>query len=884
MNLMPFFSRTGCLLRNAVRRNQIDRELTEEVASFVELLTEKKMKEGMSETEARREAILEVGGVEQVKEEVRAGRTGFALETFLQDIRYGMRSLLKKPGFTLTAVIALALGIGANTAIFSVINGVLLRSLSYANPDGIVMLWERNFANATQQKNVVSPANFLDWQKQSTSFEQMAAIADQRVNLTGGKSEPEEIKAQFVSQTFFPALGVQPIIGRFFLPEEDRIGSDLVIVLSHQLWQNRFGGDPAIIGQQATISGRQRTIVGVMPTGFHFLDNQVKAWMPLALDPAINYREKTGRYLRVVARLKPTVTMQQAQSELTGIAKQLEQALPKYNTGWDVNVIPIHEQVVGEIRPILVVLFAAVAFVLLIACANVANLLLSRAASRQKELALRAALGASRVRLVRQMLTESVLLALLGGLLGVLLAFWGIQLLIGFGPDNIPRLNEITIDPRVLLFTFAVSLLTGLVFGLIPAVQASRPDLNDALKEGSRGSTGGRSGTFRNVFVVAEVSLALVLLVGAGLMIRSFLRLQAVETGFNPENVLTMRAQLPKKKYAEPQQILDFFKQAQDRIAALPGVQAVGAISYLPLTGGLASRDAFKITGQPAPAPGQEPGVEVRVITPSYFRAMGIPLLKGRLLDERDVKESRVLLINETMAKRYFAGVDPVGKQMEVFWDGSGPDEIVGVVGDIREGSLNKEPEPAIYWSHPRVPYSGMALVVRASGDASRLATAVQKEIRAIDPDQPVSDVRTMQQVIAKSIARPRFNTLLLTIFAGVALVLASVGLYGVMNYSATQRTHEVGIRMALGASRADIMRLVVGNGMVLTFAGIVIGLLASWGLTRVMTNLLFGITATDLPTFIGVSAVLAAVAFIANYIPARRATRVNPVIALRYE
>jgi putative ABC transport system permease protein len=843
------------------------------------------MKEGMNERDARRAAMVEVGGVEQVKEEVRAGRTGFAIETFFQDIRYGMRSLWKKPGFTLTAIIALALGIGANTAIFSVINGVLLRSLSYANPDRIVMLWERSVTSETTRlQNVVSPANFLDWQKQSTSFEHMAAVADQRVNLTGGAGEPEEIKAQFVSQPFFPALGVQPLVGRSFLPEEDRVGNDLVIILSHELWQTRFGSNPEIVGKQATISGRQRTIVGVMPPGFHFLDNQVKAWMPLALDPAINYREKTGRYLRVMARLKPAVTMQQAQGELTGIAKQLEQALPKYNTGWGVNVVPMHEQVVGEIRPVLVVLFAAVAFVLLIACANVANLLLSRAASRQKELALRAALGAGRMRLVRQMLTESVLLALMGAALGVLLAFWGIQLLIGFGPENIPRLNEISIDLRVLGFTFGISLLTGVLFGLIPALQASRPDLNDALKEGSRGSTGGRGRTFRNVFVVAEVALALVLLVGAGLMIRSFMRLQSVETGFNPENVLTMRLQLPRKKYADPHQIVDFFKQAQDRIAALPGVQAVGAISYLPLTGSLASRDAFRIVGQPAPAPGQEPGVEVRVITPTYFQAMGIPLLKGRLLNERDGKESRVLLINETMAKRYFAGVDPVGKQMEVFWDGSGPDEIVGVVGDIREGALNKEPEPAIYWSHPREPYSGMALVVRTSGDASRFGAAVQKEIRALDPDQPVADVRTMQQVIAKSIARPRFNTLLLTIFAGVALVLASVGLYGVMNYSATQRTHEVGIRMALGATRADIMRLVVGNGMLLTLTGIVIGVLASWALTRVMANLLFGITATDMPTFVAVSAVLATVALVANYIPARRATRVNPVIALRYE
>jgi putative ABC transport system permease protein len=880
---MSLFSKSGSLIRNTLRKGQVDRDLNEEVGSYVEMLTEKNMKEGMNEREARQAAMVEVGGIEQVKEEVRAGRTGFALETLLQDIRYGLRSLLKKPGFTLTAVIALALGIGANTAIFSVINGVLLRSLAYADPDRIVTLWEKSLTGGNQE-NVISPANFLDWQKQSTSFDAMAAVWDLRSNLTGGSDEPEEIKVQLVSVGFFSSLGVQPVIGRAFLPEEDKAGNNLVVILSYDLWQTRFGSDPQIIGRQATFNARQRTIVGVMPPGFHFLDSQVKAWMPLSLDPAVNYRETSGRYLRAVGRLKAGVTMQQAQAELAGIAKQLEQAYPTKNVGWGIRVVPIHEQIVGEIRPVLIVLLAAVAFVLLIACANVANLLLSRAAARHKELALRAALGASRLRLIRQMLTESVLLALMGGLLGVMLAVWGIRLLIAFGPDNIPRLNEITIDLGVLFFTFGVSLLTGLLFGLVPALQASRPDLNDALKEGGRGSTGGRSGTLRNAFIVAEVSLALVLLIGAGLMIRSFARLQSVETGLKAANVLTMRAQLPGKKYSEPHQIVDFYKQAQERIATIPGVQAVGAISYLPLTGGLASRDSFKIPGQPPPAPGQEPGVEVRVVTPTYFQAMGIPLLKGRLLNERDVKETRVLLINETMAKRYFPNTDPVGKQLEVMWDGSGADEIVGVVGDIREGALSKEPEPAIYWSHAREPYSGMALVVRASGDASRLSTAVQKEIRAIDPEQPIADVRTMEQVIARSIARPRFNTLLLSIFAGVALILASVGLYGVMNYSATQRTHEVGIRMALGATRSDIMKLVVGNGMMLTVIGIGIGVAAALILTRVMASLLFGITATDLPTFLGVSTVLAAVALIANYIPARRATRVNPVIALRYE
>jgi putative ABC transport system permease protein len=877
-----FFSRVASLLRNTAHRGEIEEELSEELNSYLELLTERNMKSGMTEEEARRAAQVEIAGVEQLKERVREARAGFGIETFMRDLRYGLRTLLKKPGFTLTAVIALALGIGANTAIFSVINGVLLRTLPYGEPGRIAMLWERN-ASLKSDKNVVSPANFLEWQKQSHSFSQMAAVADYPANLTGGGGEPEEIKAQFVSCDFFSTLGVQPVLGRTFTANEDRKGDDLVIVLSHQLWRNRFGADPAVLGKQATINGRQRTIIGVMPPGFHFLDPEVKAWMPLALNPAMNYWQVSGRYLRAVGRLKAGVSLQQAQAELTGISKQLEQAYPKYNTGWSVNLVPIHEQITGEIRPILLLLLAAVVFVLLIACANVANLLLSRAAGRQKEFALRAALGAGRMRLVRQMLTESVLLAMIGGVVGVVLAFWGVNWLLAFGPD-IPRLSEIGIDLRVLAFTLAISVTTGVLFGLIPALQASRPDLNDALKEGSRGSTCGRSRILRNVFVIAEVSLALVLLIGAGLMIRSLIRLQAVETGFKAENVLTMRLELPVKKYPKPQQVVAFYKQAQERIAALPGVQAIGAISYLPLTG-LASRDGFRIVGQPAPAPGEEPGVEVRIITPGYFRAMGIPLLKGRLLNERDGAEPRVLLINETMAKRYFANQDPLGKRIIVTWDGSGrQDEIVGVVGDIRESALEKEAEPAIYWPLPREANGGMALVIRGAGDTTALTTAVEKAIRGLDPDLPVADVRTMQQVISSSIARPRFNTMLFAIFAGVALVLAAVGLYGVMNYSATQRIHEIGIRMALGATRADIMRLVVGHGMVLTLIGIGVGVAASYGLTRVMQAFLFGVGATDAATFISVSALLIIVALVANYIPAHRATRVNPVIALRYE
>ncbi|HKP93560.1 MAG TPA: ABC transporter permease [Chthoniobacterales bacterium] len=876
---MKLFSKGGSLWRNTISKGRIDRELTEEVGSFVELLTEKKMKQGLNETEARREAMLEVGGVEQVKEEVRAGRTGFALETFFQDLRYGFRSLRKKPGFTLTAVVALALGIGANSAIFSVINGVLLRSLAYQDSDKIVMVWERSL-RSNRSQNVVSPANFLDWKKQATSFEHFAACWDTRVNVTSG-GEPEEIQVQRVSADFFSVLGVAPNLGRSFRREEDVSGAISPVVLSYELWQSRFGGNPGILGQPVTMSGRTMNVIGVMPPGFHFLNNQVKAWIPLALDPAKDWR-KSGRFLRSVARLKPGRTAQQAQAELDAIARQLETAYPAYNKSWGANVVPMHEQIVGDIRPVLLVLLAAVAFVLLIACANVANLLLSRAAARQKELALRAALGAGRLRLIRQMLTESVLLALMGGALGLVLAYWGIRVLVAFAPDNLPRLNEITIDPRVLAFTFGVSLVTGVAFGLVPALQSSRPDLNDALKEGARGSSSGNR-LVRNLFVVTEMALALVLLVGAGLMLRSFFQLNQVKTGFATENVLTLRVQLPMAKYPEPQQRAEFFKRAEERLQTLPGVKSVGAISYLPLTG-LASSTAFNLASQPELPPSESPGTEVRAITPGYFKAMGIPLLKGRAFDERDGADSRVLIINETLGRKYFAGQDPIGQRLIISWDPKVTDEIIGVVGDTKETALEQESNAAIYWPHPREPYQFMTFILRAGTDPALLSAAVAKEIHGLDPDQPIADVRTLEQVVAKSIARPRFNTLLLAIFAGVALVLASVGIYGVMSYSATQRTQEIGIRMALGANPRDILRLVVGHGMKLTVAGIVLGLIASLALTRLMTNLLFGVTVTDLPTFLGVSAVLALVALLANYIPARRATRINPVLALRYE
>ncbi len=878
---MRLLSRVTRLLRNITHKGKVERELSEEVSSYIDLLTRAKMEAGLNESEAQRAALMQAGGSEQLKEQIREVRIGYLVETVVNDVRFGVRSLWKTPAFTAVAVLVLGLGIGANTAMYSVVKGVLLQSLPYAEPDRLVILSEHHVASA-DKKIGVSPANYRDWLEQNSCFEEMAILSDGgRANVTGG-GDPEEIQAQIVTPSFFAVLGVQPLLGRVFAEDEGRRGRNKVVVLSHSFWQARFGGAANILGQSVTLNRENYEIIGVMPPAFRFLESEARLWVPTTIDPSADYRASSGRFMQSFARLKAGVSIDQAQAEMSQLAKRLEAKHPEFNSGWSVRVLPLQEALVRDLRLILLVLLAATAFVLLIACANVANLLLSRAAARKQELAIRAALGAGRTRLVRQLLTESVLLALMGGLLGVLLAYWGLELVTTFGEAVVPRLSGIAIDRRVLAFTVAISLLTGLLFGLLPSLQASRAELNDALKRGAHGSARTRGGTMRNALLVSEVSLALVLLIGAGLMIRSFMRLQSVESGFDPARVLTLQFGLAGDNYKEPHQILGFFREAEERIAALPGVVNVGAINYLPLTGP-ASATNVKFVARPAAAPGETPNTAVRVITPTYFGAMGIPLLKGRMLDERDGRDSRVLVINETFAKTYFPNEEPLGKQIIVNWETDEPDEIVGVVGDVRETSLDQQASPAVYWPHGRVPYAKMALIIRASRDPVSLASAAQKQVRSMEPDQPIH-VRTMEQVIAKSIARPRFNTLLLAIFAGVALVLASVGLYGVMNYSATQRTHEVGIRMALGATRADIMRLVVGNGMLLTLIGIGIGVLASIGLTRVMQRFLFGVGATDAVTFIGVSALLIVVALVANYIPARRATRVNPVIALRYE
>ncbi len=803
------------------------------------------------------------------------------METLLQDLRFGMRMLFQRPGFTAVIILALALGIGANTAIFSVVNAVLLRPLPYAEPERLVQVWEyRPRQNLNQQES--SASEYAAWRDQNQVFEQMAAIDYGDYNLTGNQ-EPERVSGARVSASYFTLLGVKPAFGRTFAVEEDQPDRNNVVVLSHKLWQRRFAADPNIVNQTIMLDGQACTVAGVMPRGF-VLPNDSDLAVPIALT-AEQQTTVGNHYLLVLARLKPGVTIGQAQAEMTTIAGRLEQTYGKSNLGHGVVLVPLHEQVTGGVRPALLVLLGAVGCVLLIACANVANLLLARATARRKEIAIRTALGAGRMRIVRQLLTESLLLSVIGGALGLLLAMWGVDFLLSLDPDSIPRATEINLDVRVLAFTMGLSVLTGILFGLIPALQASRLELTESLKEGDRGSTESfRRNRTRSVLVVTEVALTLVLLVGAGLLIKSFARLREVNPGFNPSQLLTLQVTLPASKYTERTKVAGFYEQLWPRLQSLPGVEAVGATSVLPLTGDDAS-NFVTIEGRPPLPAGEAMRAGRRIVNTDFFRAMNIPLKQGRAFANSDTADSLpVAVINETYARRFFPGEDPVGKRIRMGGDSSAWITIVGIVGDVKHNGLDRDARPENYFPAQQSPARSMIVVVRSKGDASALAAPVRAEVLAVDKDQPVGSVKTMDQLLAESLGRRRFNMLLLGVFAGVALVLAAVGLYGVMNYSVTQRTHEIGIRMALGASRGDVLKLIVGQGMTLTLIGVALGLFAAWGLTRLMSSLLFGVSTTDIMTYAGVALVIIAVAFIASFIPARRALRVDPMTALRYE
>jgi putative ABC transport system permease protein len=808
------------------------------------------------------------------------------MTTVIQDLRHGVRLLLRSPGFSAIALAALAIGIGANTAVFSVVYTLLVQPLPYREADRLAVIWEHNLPR-DRKNNVVSPGNFLHWREMQRSFEDIAAVSGSlalnfSVTVTGA-GEPEEVPVQLVTAAFFPVLGVNPALGRPFTAEEDKPGNR-VVVISDRLWRRKFGADRSLLQKTITIDGTPRELVGIMPPGFSYLDKTVDVWLPMGF--SAQARTPRGRWINVAGRLKPGVTIEQAQQDMTRVHAELTRMFPDFNTGWTARVVSLREELTGNVRPALLMLLAAVAFVLLIACANVANLLLARATSRQRELAVRAALGAGRLRIIRQLLAESVVLAIVGGFAGLLLAGGGLALLRAVVAQKIPvqRLEFVGLDPWVLAFTVVVSIGTGVVFGLIPAVAVSGSALNDALKDGGRSGSAARGNKMRAAFVIAEVALALVLLVGAGLLVRSFVNLLHVSPGFNPERTLTMDLSLPGSRYGEDAQRIDFYARLIDRVAALPGVEAAGAVSSLPLAG-LGAATSYEVVGQPLPPKGEEPVCDVRVATNGYFKALGIPLLKGRWFNEDDAVDikSRVI-INEAMARKHWPNEDPIGRRIKVNWNDTREDEIIGIVGDVRHAALETAARPTNYWPYRRFTYPTMTLTIKAAREPTSLVNSIVTIVRNQDPLLAVADIRTMEQVVGDSVAQRRVTMMMLAIFAAAALVLAAVGIYGVIAYSVTQRTQEIGIRMALGARQADVLRMVVGNAMLLTGIGIAIGAAAGVMLTRLIRELLFEVHTSDPITFIAVGIVLATVALAASFFPGRRAARVDPLVALRAE
>ena len=864
------------------RKRELDFELDEEMQFHLERDIEQNIKSGMSPEEARYAALKAFHGVDQSKEECRDARGVRPLENILQDVSFSLRVLIKNFAFTLVVILTLALGIGANTAIFSFANGILLRPLPYAQSDRLAVLDEHALKLGIDSMGVSYP-NFLDWREQNTVFDDIAAYhGTRRFSLSGG-GEPVEIRGTLVSHGLFEILRVAPQLGRTFTANEDRPEEDSVVILGHDLWQRNFGGDPNIVGQKIVISDRARTVIGVMPKGFRFPEVS-EVWVPLALTTKIFTRTDHG--LSAIARLKDGATFTEAQAEMTKIAAQIEEQNPVTNEGLGVSVASLHENLSGDYREALLILLGVVGCVLLVACVNVANLMLARATARQKEFALRTALGASRWRITRQLLIESLLLAIAGGVLGFALSILALHLLLTAIPIELPFWMNFGIDLRVLGFTVAITLLTGLIFGAAPALQTSRVDLNDTLKEGGRGTFGPVRGYSRSLLVVTEIALSLVLLVGAGLMIQSFLRLRRVNIGLDATNVLTGTVILPKTKYSEDAQRAVFFKQLLERVNAIPGVQSASVTATLPLSGNNWGR-SLTVEGYPVVSVGQAPIIQHTVVAPGYFRTMGITLLAGRDFTDADKGGSpEVTIVDERLARAYWPNESAVGKRVRF-----GPPEdnepwhtIIGVARTVRHQTLREDTRQSVYLPYSQVPAYGLSIVARTNAEPKTFVASVRREIAQLDSDLPFSDVATMEEVVAESIWQPRIYAMLFAVFAGGALVLALIGIYGVMAYLVLTRTHEIGVRMALGATARDVFKLIVGRGMKLTAIGVVLGVGGAFALTRLMHSLLFNTSATDPVTFLLISLLLFLAAFIACYIPARRAAKVDPLVALRYE
>jgi putative ABC transport system permease protein len=874
-------------------------EIADELTQHLEDEYEQALSRGVSEDEAERAVLADLDVADSLGRELKRverrvpqnpvpmgtqGRSNM-IGDLGQDVRYGLRMLAKNPAFTTIAVLALALGIGANTAIFSVVNAILLRPLPYKNPEQLVMVWE-NATHLGFPKNTPSPANFLDWRQQTTVFESMAAFAERSFNLTG-VGEPERLDGRRVSANLFGLLGVRPIIGRTFVPQEDQPGTK-VVLLNESLWQRRFGGDPSVIGRALTLNNESYTVVGVLPGSVRlpaFGNWRDQVWVPLAF-PAEEAAGRGNHFLEVIARLKPGATLQQARAEMETIAARLAQQYPEQNTRIGAVVNPLHEEIVGNMKPALLILLGAVVFVLLIACANVANLLLARAAVRQKEIALRLALGADRARLTKQLLVESVLLSLLGGLVGLGFAYAGLHLLTRFIPPDIAHAETIAIDGKVLVFTLLIAIVTGLIFGLAPASQASHFNLNETLKEGGRDSGAGvRGKRLRSSLVIAEVAVSFILLVGAGLLINSFMHLRNLDPGFRADHLLALNVDLSEVKYPDTARRTAFFDEVVRRVQPLPGVQSVAVAGNLPFTYNGDSM-GIAVEGIPDPPPDQWPDVIYRTVGPGYLSTMGIPLVRGREFNDGDTLDTTLgVVVSEKTAKHYWPNQDPIGKRLKPgTTTGQSPwRTVIGVVKDVRQNDFIAEPKMQMYFSYKQVQsLVANALVVRTSVDPLSLAMPVRNAIWSVDKDQPVANIDSMENIVAGAVARQRFSMLLLAIFAALALVLAAVGIYGVMSYTVAQQTREIGIRIALGAKRGDVLKMTVKQGLKLVGLGLVIGLPSAFILTRVMSSLLFGISATDPITFLGISLVVLAVALLASYIPALRATKVDPMIALR--
>jgi predicted permease len=878
------------VFRNIFRKQVAEKDLDDEVRSYVELLAEEKIKQGMTPAEARRAARIEAGGVEQVKEEVRDARVGAWLDTLLQDVRYGIRMLVKSPGFTIVAVLTLALGIGANTAIFSVVNAVLLESLPYREPAQLMTVLETKSSQGLDWL-YITPANFLEWRRRATMFESIAASHGCGFRLADANNAKFVLGA-CASASFFPMLRVQPILGRLWSPEEDLPGRDHVAVLSYEFWRQQYGSDPGVIGKtiQRNLDSEPYTIIGVLPSGFQFANENVSVWAPLDLDAsgqALRYHSQL-----VFARLKPGVTREQAQSEMDGMASQLEREFPQTNTGWGITVQPLQRffSNMENTRNTLLVLLAAVGLLLLIACANIANLLLARATVRQREMAVRAALGATRFRLIRQLFTESLVLGLLGGAAGFLLAWTAFGWLIAIAP-RIPsfRPHAIRIDGGIFAFAMAASLLASIVFGLTPALRISKQDLNESLRQTARGAQGTvRDRAARYVLVIGEIALAVVLLAGTGLLIESFRNLQNDRLGFSSGHVLTVGVCcLYGANFSTQQQINLFYRQLFDRLRSLPGVESASATSGLPLRLFDGAGSPFMIQGRPVPNPGHETLSDSRLVEPDFFQTMRIPLLRGRSFTAADDEDhALVAVINETMAHRHWPGGDPVGQQIQLVnlqplgrWF-----TVVGVAADSKDRGLGKDTRSMVYLNDLQNEARGAVLLVRTKADPHALIAGVRETLRSVNRDAWITNAKTLDEALAESLSPQRFSVTLLTLFAVLALALASVGVYGVTAYTVAQRTHEIGVRMALGAGPRDIVMLIVGQGLRLTLIGVAAGLVGALALMRLMTSLFFGVSPHDPFTLIFTCAALSAVALLACYLPARRAMKVDPMEALRYE